>query len=93
MERNLAIRTLNRLNKIGVLDMQCVKDQFGTDAMRMTGITEWLMNLDINSLKPEIKKIVMMNDEAFDKIVWLGRIYIKRLDRKYLGQGIEYYLF
>ena len=93
METKLAIRTLNRFEKAGGLNLKCVKQQFGTEATRAADVLEWLIDIDINYLKPEIKKIVLMNDEKFSKYAWLAPIYLKRLDRQHCGKGLEYYLF
>ena len=84
MDRMLAIKTINRCEELGVFDMRCLNLEFESEADKLKTLVDLLMSVDTAKFKPEVKKLIFMDDETFRLMKIPAKIYIKKFDRDQL---------
>lgn len=84
MDRMLAIKTINRCEELGVFDMRCLNLEFESEADKLKTLVDLLMSVDTAKFKPEVKKLIFMDDETFKLMKIPAKFYIKKFDRDQL---------
>jgi len=90
MDKDLAIRTINRCNEIGVFDMKCLKHEYTSTGDMLRHVLDILLDKSTDDIPTQIKKYVMMDDEVFERNKWLAKLYIKKFDIDHRPNTYDY---
>ena len=67
MDKNLAIRTINRCNEVGVFDMRCLKREYESTGDMLRQAVDILIDKNTDDIPSWVRKYVLMDDEQFER--------------------------
>lgn len=93
MDKNLAIRTINRCNEVGVFDMRCLKREYESTGDMIRHAVDILIDKNTDDIPGWVRKYVLMDDEQFEKQKWMAKLAVKKFDIDHRTSTYEFKLF
>ena len=78
MDKNLAIRSINRFNEIGLFDMEYIKERIPMDKDKLIEVIEWLYS-DDERIK-QMTWLIETDDDTFRTHKWFAKKWIEMRD-------------
>lgn len=93
MDKNLAIRTINRCNEVGVFDMRCLKREYESTGDMLRQVVDILIDKNTDDIPSWVRKYVLMDDEQFERQKWMAKLAVKKFDIDHRTSTYEFKLF
>ena len=93
MNKDLAIRTINRCNEVGVFDMKCLKHEYETTGDMIRHAVDILIERETDDIPGWVKKYVLMDDEQFERQKWMAKLAVKKFDIDHTKSDYMFKLF
>ena len=89
MDINLAIRTINRANDLGVFNMKCLKKEYASTGDMLRSMVDILVDKNTDDIPHWVRRYILMDDQQFQIEKPFAKILVKEFDRKHRRNSVD----